>query len=275
MNKPKLPKQILVYGFLIISLLVFTLPFIYMVIASTQNNGQITSIPPVLTFSTHSRENINVLSENYHYFNAYINTIIVTVVGTIVSTLIVSMAGYAFAKFKFKGDQLLFKVLLFTSMVPIFSTMLPLFIMFSKAGLLNSYLSLILPLLASASTIFMMRQYMYAVPDDVLESARIDGANEFMIFMRIVVPMSLPAIVTGALTIFIAYWNSYIWPLISITSEDMQILPLVIRNMGLAREDFYYGARYMGLTLSVIPIIILYVLVQRRFKSTGVSDAVK
>lgn len=275
MNKPNKKVQALLYILLIISFLIFTLPFIYMVIASTQNNGQITSIPPVFSFSNHGVENMGILHDKYRYFHAYINTGIVTIIGTILSTFIVSMSGYAFAKFKFKGQDMLFKTLLFTSMVPIFSTMLPLFIMFSKMGLLNTYVSLIIPLLASASTIFMMRQYMYSVPDDVLEAARIDGANEFYIFVKIVMPMSIPAIVTGALTIFIGYWNSYLWPLISITSDNMQILPLVIRNMGLTRDEIYYGARYMGLTLSVIPIIVLYVVVQSKFKSTGASDAVK
>ncbi len=275
MNKPKTIKTLLVYAFLIITFLIFVLPFVYMVIAATQNNGEITSIPPVFRFSTHAKENISILSEKYDYFHAYLNTAIVTVVGTVLSTFIVSMSGYAFAKFNFKGQKFLFNVLLFTSMIPIFSTMLPLFIMFSRVGLLNTYASLIIPLLASASSIFMMRQYMYAVPDDVLESARIDGANEFLIFLKIVMPMSVPAIVTGALTIFIGYWNSYLWPLISITSDDMQILPLVIRNMGLTRDEIFYGARYMGLALSVIPIIVLYILVQRKFESTGVSESIK
>lgn len=268
-------KKNLTYVVLVFGLFIFVAPFIYMIIASTQNNEMLTSLPPVLTPGSYAIENIQKLGEKYGFYAAYLNTIIVTVIGTIISTLICTMSGYAFAKFKFKGRKFLFKLLLFTSMVPMFSTMVPLFIIFAKLGLVSTYASLIIPGLAGASSIFMMRQYMYAVPDEMLESARIDGAGEFKIFFKVVAPMSIPSIATAGLTIFVGYWNSYLWPLIIVQDQEHEILSLVIRNMGLTQDEILYGVRYMGLTLSVIPIIIFYIAMQSKMKNSGVSAAIK
>lgn len=263
------------YALLWIGVLIFTLPFLYMIIASTQNNAMILSIPPSFEFGGYARENMQVLNERFNFYRAFVNTIIITAVGTLFGTMFTTMAGYAFAKYRFSQKENVFKLLLFTTMIPQFATVIPLYLIFAHFGMLNTYAALILPGLASAASVFMMRQYLYAIPDEIIESARIDGASEMRIFYKIAVPMSVPAIVTGALTIFVGYWNAYLWPLISTTSEDMYTVSLVIRNMGLITDDLQYGVRYMGLVIAIIPIIIFYIVVQTRIKDNDLSSAIK
>ncbi len=275
MKSKKRLKSLILHLLLVVGLLIFVLPFIYMIIAATQNNAQITAIPPSLTPSVYGGENITNLQSKYNFTRAFANTLLITIVGTIIVTMLVTLSGYAFAKFNFKYRDKLFKMILFTTMVPLFSTIVPLFLIFAKIGLINTYIGLILPACAAASSVFLMRQYMLLIPDELIESARIDGANEFMIFLRIGVPMVIPGIVTVALMIFIGYWNSYLWPLMATSSPDMNTVSLIIRNISLSLDELDYGMRYMALMLSIVPILAFYIIMQTKIKENNVSSAVK
>lgn len=275
MVRAKKSKKIGVHVLLVFGLLVFVLPFIYMIIAATQNNAEIMSIPPSLLPSSHASENLTNLQDKYNFTQAFANTMIITVVGTIIVTILVTLSGYAFAKFKFKYRDKLFKLLLFTTMVPLFSTIVPLFLIFANLGLINTYIGLILPSCAAASSVFLMRQYMLSIPDELIESARIDGANEFFIFLKVGVPMVIPGIITVSLMIFIGFWNSYLWPLMATSTPDMNIISLVIRNIGLSVDELDYGMRYMALMLSIVPILIFYIIMQTKIKSNDVSSGIK
>lgn len=273
--KVKTRKKVVIHALLVLGLLIFVLPFVYMIIAATQNNAEITSIPPSLTPSTHASENLVNLQTKYQFVHAFMNTVLITVVGTFIATIIVALSGYAFAKFEFKNREKLFKMLLFSTMIPGFATLVPRFLVFAQIGLINTYAGLILPSLAAASSVFLMRQYMLSVPDELIESARIDGANEFMIFLKVSVPMVVPGIITVSLLIFIGFWNTYLWPLMATTTPDMNIISLVIRNIGLSVDELDYGMRYMALMLSIVPILIFYIVMQTRIKSNDVSSGIK
>lgn len=273
--KEKNVKKIMIYTLLIIGLLIFVVPFIYMMSAATQNNAEIMSIPPRMAPSNHTMENVTNLQTKHFFSLAFFNTLFITVVGTIFATCFVAFSGYAFAKFNFKYRDQLFKILLFTTMIPLFSTIVPRFLMFANMGLINTYIGLILPGLAAASSVFLMRQYMYAIPDELIESARIDGANEFLIFLKVSLPMVVPGVITVALLIFIGFWNGYLWPLMATSTPDMQTVSLVIRNISLSVDELDYGMRYIALTLSVVPILLFYIGMQTKIKENNVSSASK
>lgn len=268
-------KKFLVHLLLVAGLLIFVLPFIYMIIAASQNNAEIMAIPPRLTPSAHTTENLNNLQEKYNFSHAFFNTMVITIIGTALATVFVALSGYAFAKYKFKYREQLFKLILFSTMVPLFSTIVPRFLIFANLGLINTYTGLILPGLAAATSVFLMRQYMLAIPDELIESARIDGASEFMIFLKVSLPMVIPGVITVALIIFIGFWNTYLWPLMATSTPDMNTISLVIRNISLSVDELDYGMRYMALTLSTIPILIFYIVMQTKIKENNVSSAIK
>lgn len=271
----KKTKSVVLHIFLVMGLLVFVMPFVYMIIASTQNNAEIMAVPPLMTPSNHGVENLQNLQTKYDFIRAFGNTLFITVVGTILSTILVTMAGYSFAKYDFNHKDKIFKMLLFTTMIPIFSTIVPRFLMFAQLGLINTYAGIIIPSLSAASAVFLMRQYMLSIPDELIESARIDGASEFIIFIKVSLPMVIPGIITVALILFVGFWNDYLWPLMAITTPDMNTLSLVIRSIGLSVDELDYGLRYMALMLSIIPILIFYILMQTKIKENNVSSAVK
>lgn len=268
-------KKIMLYTLLVVGLLIFILPFIYMTIAATQDNATITAIPPSLKPGGHLKDNIETLQHRYSFVIAFKNTILITVFGTIVVTCVCTLAGYAFAKFKFKGRDKLFKLFLFTTMVPGFATIVPLFLLFANMGLINTYIGLILPSCAAVTSIFLMRQYMKSIPDELIESARMDGANEFYIFLKISVPIVIPGVLTVALLVFIGFWNSYLWPLLATSTNDMQTMSLLIRNMGMSIDEMDYGMRYVALFISIVPILIFYIVMQTKVKENHVGSAVK
>lgn len=273
--KEKKSKKIIVHLILVFGLLVFVLPFIYMIFASTQNNAEIMAIPPRLTPSSHGLENIKNLQEKYTFSHAFLNTLIITIGGTFFATIFVALSGYAFAKYKFKYRNEIFKLILFTTMIPLFSTIVPRFLIFANLGLINTYVGLILPGLAAASSVFLMRQYMLSIPDELIESARIDGASEFKIFIKVSLPMVVPGVITVALIIFIGFWNGYLWPLMATSTPNMETISLVIRNISLSVDELDYGMRYIALTLSIVPILLFYIVMQTKIKENNVSSAIK
>lgn len=265
-----------VYIVLLLGVLVFIVPYIYMMIASTQNNEMILSTNINFKLGHYFKENINYLLENYKYVRVLMNSLIVTVVGTIVSTFVTTLAGYTLAKYRFMGDRLMFSLIMLSRMIPGFAVLIPTFLIFSKLGLTNSYGGIILPAVASANAVFIMKQYADSFPMELIEAARIDGASEWTIFFKIALPLLKPNIITSGLLIFMGYWNSYLFPLVMISDSDMYTVPLIIRNITQAsQDDLNYGAMMTVLATSVIPVLILYTWVQSKFKSTDVSAGIK
>lgn len=274
MNKLNL-RLVIIHSILIFIAVWFLFPYFYMTITSTMNNAEFLQNPPRLYPSNHILDNAAMLQENYKFIRVLWNTFFVSFVGTILATLVSTMSGYGFEKFDFPFKKNLFVIIFFTSLVPYFTTLIPMFILFSKFGLVNSYAALIIPGISTASNIFMMRQFMKDMPNELIEAARIDGLSEFQIFFKVVVPIMKPAIITMALLIFVGYWNLYLWPLVVINSDNMNMISLVIRNMSMAVDELQYGVRMLISTLATIPIIILYLVVQYNLKSSDIGSAIK
>lgn len=253
---------------LIIGLIVFSLPYIYMVISATQTNDVIFSSKLNFKPGPHFLANLKEVHEKYNYLRILYNSAVITVVGTILSTFITTLAGYVMAKYKFRGSNLIFNLIMVSRMVPGFALIIPTFFILSKMGLTNTFTGVIVPSLASTTSVFMMRQYAKQFPTELMEAARIDGAGEWLIFWKIAVPVLTPSIITTALLTFMGYWNSYLFPLVILSDSEKFTVPLIIQNMTQNSYDpLNYGALMALLSTSVLPIVLIYMWLQTKFKS--------
>ncbi len=254
--------------------LVSLFPFYWMFISATKTTSQIFATPPSLLPSVHFIRNFTALVDRIAFLRVIWNSFFIAVVFCVVTVFLCSLAGYTFAKFKFKGDKIIFSMILLTLMVPYQATLIPLFRFMVWLGWLNTYQAVILPTAANVFGIFLMRQNMLGVPDSLLEAARIDGAGEFSIFARIVMPTMVPAISALTIYMFMFQWNNFMWPLI-ILSRDMRTIPVALSGMVADGQVINYGAVLTGTTLSTFPIIVLFLFMQRQFISGILSGAVK
>jgi len=203
-----------------------------------------------------------------------LNSIIVSVSAAVVGMVLCSTGGYAFAKFRFPGKTLLFWMVIASVSIPPFTTVIPLFGWMARLGLLNTYLVLVLPFAASAFGLFMMRQYMSTLPDELIEAARIDGCGEFRLFLTVIVPLSRPALGTVGILIFIASWNSFIWPLVFMRSDDMFTLPVGIAGLN-SEQMAEYGLIMAAAVVSCIPMLLVFFAMQKQIIAGLTSGAVK
>ncbi len=262
------------YILLAIGVVLSIFPFYWMVVGSTLPSGELLSVPPKLLPGDYLLENAKTLNESLDILKVMWNSLFIATVYTIASVLLCTMAGYAFAKFKFRGKEPLFFLILCTLMIPFQVTLIPLFEIMVSLDWLNTYQAIILPSLASPFAIFLMRQNMISIPDSLIEAARIDGAGEFKIFFKIIMPTMKPALAAVSIFLFMSQWNSLLWPLITLNSKDMFTLPVALSSLiGLARID--YGQLMLGTALSVVPILILFLVFQKNFVSGILGGSVK
>ena len=198
------------------------------------------------------------------YNRYFVNSIFIATASTLLTLFFCSLGGYAFAKYQFRGQKILFGILLASMMVPFQVLLVPLFGLMYDIGWLNSYKAIVIPFSVGAFGVFLMRQFIVTIPSELLDAARIDGCSEFGIYYRIVLPIIKPAL--GALTIysFLGSWNGYLWPLIILRDEAKYTLPIGLANLvGIYRQD--YGILMAGTLLSLMPIVILFLAMQREF----------
>jgi len=196
----------------------------------------------------------------------YLNSMIVTTLTTLGILLTSSLAGYGFAKFHFPGRDALFLIVLATMMIPFFVVLIPIFYMISRLGWINSYPGLIVPNIVTAFGIFLMRQYMLSLPDEVLDAARVDGASEFEIYWRIVLPLSTPVIGALAILAFVYQWNNFLWPLVVARSDSMWTVPVGLNALRVyASSAQVINMQMAGATLGVVPVIAVFLVLQRYF----------
>jgi multiple sugar transport system permease protein len=207
-------------------------------------------------------------------FGTYlVNTIVVVAIDS-VGVLLMAMAGYAFAKLTFRGKRLMFGMILATLMIPIQVTMIPTYLLLNSVRLTNTLPGIALPTLVSAFGIFLFRQFMSTIPDDLLDAARLDGASEARTFIKVVLPMSRPVLAVQAVLTFIAAWNSFLWPLVIANDQSKYTL-----SVGLAllnQQQFVNpGLQMAGAALMVVPILIVFVIFQRHIVRGFVTSGLK
>lgn len=250
------------------------LPFYWLIIATTYPSNEIFTTPPHLLPGPAFWDNLVGLFTDTMFARAMVNSLIVSGIYTLLGLVICTAAGYAFAKFRFPGQNLMFGAVLVTMALPSQVTLVPLFQLMVNIGWLDTYQALILPNLALPFGIFLMRQTMYAVPDELLQAGRVDGAGEFRLFLRIVVPTVRPALSALAIFLFLAQWNEFVYPLVVLRTPDSYTIPVALATLqGIGTTD--YGQLLTGTFLSMLPILILFLFLQRQFVAGVLAGAVK
>jgi multiple sugar transport system permease protein len=255
-------KNIANYILLSLGALVMVAPFIWMLSTSFKPQAETITFPPQLLPRTPTLVNYYEVFERLNIARLYWNTAYVAIIKTVLNVYLSTLIGYVFGKFQFRGRDLLFYLILSTWIIPFEVYMIPLYVMMVDFNLGNSYWALILPELSSAYAIFLFRQFMFTIPNDLLDAARIDGAGEWRIFHRIVLPLARPVVATLVAFYFMWNWNDFLWPLIVLTTSDKYLLPL-----GLAVFVSEFGTQHglimAGASLAIIPVLLVFVTMQR------------
>lgn len=253
------------YTALVVGLLLTLMPFIWMLLGSFKTQGELLQRPITWWPENPTLENYEKWLSQLNYGQFFMNSIVVAVAVVLGNIIFCSMVGYALAKMRFPGKKVLFALVMLTLMVPGVVTLVPMFVLVSNMGLVNTYPALILPFLAGPLGVFLMRQFILGIPDALIEAARIDGAGEFRIFFRIVLPQCGPPLATLSILTFLGSWNNFLWPLVVAQTENMYTLPVALSLYSVGSNGTYYGLLMAGSVLVVTPILILFLFLQRYF----------
>ncbi len=259
------------YIFLILVSILCIFPFIWMLISTTNLSKDITL--GKMTIGAELLNNFRRLSEMVDLKQVLFNSSKIAIIVTIVAIVVCSMAGYGFEMYRSKYKNYLFILLLVSMMLPFSAMMIPLFKMFSKMGLLNTHIAVIIPGIATAFLIFFFRQSNKTFPRELMEAARIDGLNEVQIFFKVYMPSMKSTFSAAAIITFMASWNGFLWPLIVLQSPDKKTLPLVISSLSSAYQPDY-GVIMAAILISVIPTVLIFFLLQKNFVE-GMVGSVK
>ena len=250
------------------------IPFLWMLSTSFKSKGALMQIPVQLIPKEPSLDAYRTVFSRFPLLRAIGNSFLITGSYTVVTILSASMAAFAITKIKFPWAESIFKLYLASMMIPTQVTLIPLFVIMNKLGLINTYPSVILPSLFRAFAVFMLVQQMRSIPNDFMEAARIDGAGIFRIYGRVIMPLTRSAIATLTVTTFMESWNDYLWPLLMLSDKNKMTLTLALNSL-----NGQYGTEYnllmAGSLISMVPIIIIYACAQRYFKSGLMSGGVK
>jgi multiple sugar transport system permease protein len=267
-------ERVLVHLALAIGALLALAPLAWMVSASFMPAGEANSYPPRLLPSEPTLDHYRALFTRLDLARYLANSAFLSLVVTLLALAVNSMAGYAFAKFRFRGRDRLFRTLLGGLVVPVQVAMLPLFLLMKQLGFINSYWGVIIPGMASIFGIFLIRQYALAVPDELLDAARMDGASEWRIYWSIVLPVIRPILVTLAIFTFMGTWNDFMWPLIVLSDDAKYTLPVALAN--LSGEHVQDTELMMaGSVLTVLPVLLVFLSLQRYYVTGITAGSVK
>ncbi len=251
------------YALLGLGLVVVMSPFFWMAISAFKTEGEIRRVPPTWWPQAPTLDNFRELFERVDFPQFFTNSTLVATVVTLGNLVFCSMLGYVLAKFDFAGKQLLFRVVLGTLMIPGMVTLVPLFVLVANMGLVNTYGGLILPFLAAPFGVFLMRQFFLGIPDELIDAARVDGASEWRIFAQVVIPLAKPALATLSILTFLGSWNNFLWPLVVATTEDKYTLPVALALYSTGQNQTDYGFLLAGAVVVVVPVLVLFLLLQR------------
>ena len=264
-----------VYVVLGVALLVMLAPFLWMLLGSLKPEPELQRVPPTWWPQAPSLANYRLLFERLDFPRFFANSALVAASVTAGNLVFCSMVGYALAKLDFAGKRLLFGLVLGMLMVPGVVTFVPLFVLVSNLGLVNTYPGLILPFLVTPLGVFLMRQFIGGLPDELIEAARIDGAGEWRIFSRVILPLCGPALATLGILTFLSSWNNFLWPLVVAQSEDRYTLPVALALVSIGQNATRYGLLLAGSVVVIVPVIALFVALQRYFVEGIATTGIK
>ena len=269
-------KKLIIYVCLILLAAACLLPFLLMIVNATRSGVEITHS---FTFipGKHLQENWDALFEYVNLFRGLWNSLKVAVPATLLTAYFSAITGFAMAIYKFKGNKLLFKIIVIFMMIPAQLSLIGFYNLCQKLRLIDSYIPLIVPAIAAPGIVFFLRQYVQStLSKSLLEAARIDGASEIHIFHKIVLPIMVPGIATMSIGSFIGNWNGYLIPLILLNSPEKMTLPVMITTLNAATNlQKNQGAIYLGIAISVIPILIVFCFCSKYIISSISAGSVK
>ena len=266
--------KISLYALLVLGALLSLLPMVWMVSASLMPAGEASTYPPRLLPRAVTLEHYAALFTRLNLGRYLVNSALIAGTVTLISLAVNSMAGYAFAKLRFRSRERLFRVLAAGLVLPVQVAMLPLFLLLKQLGLINSYWGVIIPGLASIFGIFLIRQYATSIPDDLLDAARIDGAGEMRIYWTVVLPTIVPILATLAIWTFLSTWNDFMWPLIVLSEESRYTLPVALANL-MGEHALDTELMMAGSVLTVLPVLVVFLFLQRYYVQGIMVGSVK
>lgn len=271
MTNPYSPMRLLCVA---IVLLVFMLPPVWLLLSALKPQAEIFQWPPTLWPQHPTLENfINTVSRA-RFLTYFKNSAIVSIISALLSVTISVMAGYALAKFRFKGDTLFFLLIMSSLMVPLQIILIPVFLVLKDLGMLDTLAGVIIAPAATPTGVFLMRQYILNIPDSLLEAARLEKTPEWRILWRIIVPLSLPAIGTLLAFNLVWRWNDYLWPFLIITDQDQWTLQLAIAN-SIGRFGIDWPKLLSMSVMSVLPVLVVFTALQRLMMGGIMAGATK
>ena len=260
---PRSRASIVLYVLLTIGLILMVAPFIWMVLGSFKAQGEFLRLPPTWLPEQPTFNNYQRLIDQLDMPRFFFNSIVVASVVTAGNLVFAPMLGYALAKLPFAGKGALTGLVLATLMLPGAAILVPLFVLMSALGLVNTYLSLVLPFLAGAFGVFLTRQFFSGLPDELLEAARMDGASELRIFWTIAMPLAGPVLATLGILTFLGSWNSFIYPLVMAQEPEMYTLPVALATFATGQHQADHGMLMAGSLVLILPVLIIFVVLQR------------
>jgi multiple sugar transport system permease protein len=255
--------SIALYILLFLGLLLMIGPFIWMLLGSFKEQSEFLRSTPTWLPESPTLDNYDRLTARLDFPRFFLNSTIVAVAITAGNLVFAPMLGYALAKLRFRGKRVLLTLVLATMMLPAAATLIPLFVLMAQLDLVNTYPGLILPAIAGPFGVFLTRQFFSGLPDELIEAARIDGAGEFRIFWRIAMPLATPILATLGILTFLGAWNSFIYPLVMAQEPEMYTLPVALATFATGQYQADHGMLMAGSVILVVPVLALFVLMQR------------
>jgi multiple sugar transport system permease protein len=257
----------LIYVLLTIGVVGFAGPFVWMVLSAFKPENELRRVPPTWLPESVTLDNFETIFVGLDFPTYFVNSVTVAAAVTLGNLALCSLLGYALAKIDFPGRRALFVLVIGTLMIPAMVTFVPQFVLVSQFGLVNTYPGMALPMLALAGPlgVFLMRQYIAELPDELIDSARIDGAGELQIFLRIVLPLAKPALATLTIITFLGAWNNFLLPLVMAQTEDKYTLPVALALYSVGQNSTRFGLLMAGAVVVVLPVLVIFVALQRYF----------
>jgi sn-glycerol 3-phosphate transport system permease protein len=256
-------------------LMVFIVPFLWMISTSLQTFRETMSFPPTLVPKVPQWINFAEALNAGPFLTYAVNSVIITVSIIVIQLAVMIPAAYAFAKYQFVGKNFLFGMVLIAFMIPGQITFIPVYLMMAEWGVLKTLLPQIIPFMTNAFGIFLLRQYFMQIPDEIIESARLDNASEFTIIWKIMLPMSVAALATIALFSFVSHWNDYFWPLVMTDSEAIRPLTMGIAMLRETEGISNWHIIMAGNVLLVVPILLVYIFCSKQIVKAFVYSGIK
>jgi multiple sugar transport system permease protein len=254
--------QAALWAFILVGLVIMVVPGVWMVLSSVKTRAEITAVPFTLLPQALQWENYARALEQMRFGRVFTNSLIVTASVTVISVATSVWGGYTFGKLRWPGRDQVFLLLLATLMIPGFLTLIPRYVLTSKLGMINSYQGMIVPFMLSVFGIFLTKQFLLGIPDELLDAAKIDGASALGIFWWIIVPLCKPIMAVLAIFTFEYVWDDLLWGILILTNRDMWTLPVAIAGL---RHQFgaFVELQMAGATMAVLPVLLVFIVLQK------------